>query len=203
MNTVDEFVTEACQQRLENWRSKALHGEFLKKVDNGGELGLSFNWLIKGRLKMPTEAQTVAAQDQVLPVRAVQSHIYGMPVSVNCRVCGMVPEYVDHVLSSCTPLAATMYKQRHDRVASIVHWSLLKSYNLSVSRNYWDTTPAVVESPDVKVLWDFTIFTDHHLAARRPDIVVINKQTKTAQIIDVAVPADKNVSMKEKEKIDS
>ena len=75
-------------------------------------------------LKLPTEAQLVAAQDQVLPVRAVQSCIYGMPMSVNCRVCGMAPEYVDHLLSSCTPLAATVYKQRHDRVASIVHWSL-------------------------------------------------------------------------------
>jgi len=40
------------------------------------------------------------------------------------------------------------------------------------------------------------------LAARRPDIVVIDKQTKIAQIIDVAVPADNNVSMKEKEKIE-
>ena len=61
---------------------------------------------------MPTEAQLVAAQDQALPVRAVQSRIYGMPVSVNCRVCGMAPEYVDHLLSSCTPLAATVYTNK-------------------------------------------------------------------------------------------
>ena len=150
MSTVDEFVTDACQWWLDNWRNKALRGEFLKKVDNGGELSLSFNWMIKGRLKMPTEAQVVAAQGQVLPVRAVQSRIYEMPVSVHCRVCGMVPECVDHVLNSCTPLAATMYKQRHDRVVSIVHWSLLKCYNLSVLANYWDhTTAAVVESPVV------------------------------------------------------
>ena len=54
----------------------------------------------------------------------------------------------------------------------------------------------------MKVLWDFNIFTDHNLTARRPDIIVIDKQTKMAQIIDVAVPADNNVSMKEKEKID-
>jgi len=48
----------------------------------------------------------------------------------------MVPENVDHLLSICTPLAATVYKQRHDRVASFVHWSLLKCYNLSVPPNY-------------------------------------------------------------------
>jgi len=70
MNTVDEFVTEARQQPLNNWRSKALHGEFLKKV-NGGELSLSFNWMVKGRLKMPTEAQIVAAQDQALQFKVI------------------------------------------------------------------------------------------------------------------------------------
>ena len=50
MGTVDEFVADACQWKLENWRNKALHGEFLKKVDNGGELGLSFTLMMKGRL---------------------------------------------------------------------------------------------------------------------------------------------------------
>ena len=45
-----------------------------------------------------------------------------MSVPLNC---GAVPEYVDHLLSGCTTLAATMYKQRHDRITSIVHWSLL------------------------------------------------------------------------------
>jgi len=92
MGKVDEFVADACQRRLDNWRNKALHGEFLKKVDNGGELGLSFTWMIRGHLKMPTEAQVIAAQDQALPVRAVLSRIYGLLVSVNCRVCGMAPE---------------------------------------------------------------------------------------------------------------
>ena len=53
----------------------------------------------------------------------------------------------------------------------------------------------------MKVFWDFSIFTDHHLAAQCLDIVVLDKQTKMSQIIDMAVPAD-NVSMKEKEKID-
>ena len=136
MDGAGDYISEACQQRLLKWRDKALHGEFLRKVDSGGELSLSFKWLLYGRLKIPTEAQVVAAQDQALAVRAVQNHIYGMSVPLNCRVCGMVPEYVDHLLSSCTPLAATMYKQRHDRIASIVHWSLLKRFNLSVSCNY-------------------------------------------------------------------
>ena len=87
-----------------------MHGEFVKKIDSGGDFTLSFRWLMYGRLKIQTEAQVIAAQDQALAVRAVQNRIYGLSVPLNCRVCGMVLEYVDHLLSSCTPLAATMYK---------------------------------------------------------------------------------------------
>ena len=130
-------------------------------MERGGELALSFQWLMYDRLKIQTEAQVVAAQDQVL---AVQNCIYGLSVFVSYRVCGMVAEYVDHLLSSCTPLAATTYKQRDDRITRIVHWSLLKCFRLSVSCNYWDHIPtAVLESSDVKLLWDFNIYTDHIL----------------------------------------
>ena len=85
------------------------------------------------------------------------------------------------MLSSCSPLAATVYKQRHDRVASTVHWSLLECFNQLVSCNYWDHNPtSVVEDSAVKVLWDFT---DHRSLARHPDIVVLDKQQKMVQII--------------------
>ena len=107
---MDDFVAEAHQQRLQQWRNKALHKEFLEKVDSGGKLSLSAHWLKYGRLKMQTEAQVVAAQDQALAVRAVQNRIYGLQLAVplNCRICGEVPDYVDHLLSSYTPLAATI-----------------------------------------------------------------------------------------------
>ena len=59
-----------------------------------------------------------------------------------------------------------------------------------------------MESPKVKVLWDFNIYTDHVLAAWCPDIVVIDKHQKVVQIVDIAVPSDCNVTIKESEKIE-
>ena len=50
-------------------------------------------------------------------------------------------------------------------------------------------------------MWDFTIQTDHYITARRPDIVVVDKNNKTCQLIDVACPGDKRVKEKEDEKI--
>ena len=53
----------------------------------------------------------------------------------------------------------------------------------------------------LKVLWDFEVRTDRIVTARRPDLIVVDKQEKTAKIIDVAVPLDKNVRAKEEEKV--
>ena len=51
-------------------------------------------------------------------------------------------------------------------------------------------------------MWDFNIYTDHVLVARCPDIVVIDKLHNLVQIVDVAVPSDYNVTMKETENIE-
>lgn len=41
------------------------------------------------------------------------------------------------------------------------------------------------QSSDVKILWDFTIQTDKKLPHNKPDIVVVEKTSRTCQIIDV------------------
>ena len=46
------------------------------------------------------------------------------------------------------------------------------------------------------------IYTDHILAAQHPDIVVIDKHQKVVQIVDIVVPSDCNVTIKESEKIE-
>ena len=61
---------------------------------------------------------------------------------------------------------------------------------------------SVMENDKCKILWDFTIQTDHIIQARRPDIVLVNKQERTCQQIDVACPADRKVVEKEEEKIE-
>ena len=53
-----------------------------------------------------------------------------------------------------------------------------------------------------KVLWDFSIQTDHVIEAWRPDLVVVDKKRRTCKIIDFAVPGDSRIEEKEKEKIE-
>ena len=52
----------------------------------------------------------------------------------------------------------------------------------------------------MKILWDFNIQTDKVIDARRPDIVVTNKDKQESWIVDIAIPGDLWVREKEIEK---
>ena len=58
---------------------------------------------------------------------------------------------------------------------------------------------SVVENARVKILWDFNIQTDHVIQHRRPDIVVLCKTERERHLIDIAVPGDKRIELKEQE----
>ena len=60
----------------------------------------------------------------------------------------------------------------------------------------------ILENEDCKILWDFSIQTDHVIEAQRPDLVVVDKKRRTCIIIDFAVPGDSRIDEKEKEKIE-
>ena len=51
----------------------------------------------------------------------------------------------------------------------------------------------VYEKGDVTVLWNQAVHTDREVTANRPDIIIKNKKEKTCTLIDVAIPADRNV----------
>ena len=57
------------------------------------------------------------------------------------------------------------------------------------------------ENEDYKLLYDFNIRTDKKISARRPDIVVVDKNERRITLTDVACTQDKNVEDKEIEKV--
>jgi hypothetical protein len=50
------------------------------------------------------------------------------------------------------------------------------------------------------VLWNQAVNTDREVTAKRPVIIIKNKKDKPCTLIDVAIPADRNVVQKEAEK---
>ena len=61
----------------------------------------------------------------------------------------------------------------------------------------------VFEKGDVTLLWNQVVHTDREFTANRPDIIIKSKKEKTCTLIDVAIPADRNVVQKEAEKYKS
>ena len=51
----------------------------------------------------------------------------------------------------------------------------------------------VLENEDYKILWDFSIQTDHVIEAQRPDLIVVHKKERSCKIIDFAVPEDSRI----------
>jgi hypothetical protein len=75
-----------------------------------------------------------------------------------CRLCGKHEETVSHLVAACPVLANAKYKERHNEVAKIVHWSLCQKYNINTIHQWWKHVPeAVTENSEVKILWDFSI----------------------------------------------
>ena len=59
---------------------------------------------------------------------------------------------------------------------------------------------AVEENESTKILWGFSVQTDHTIPHNKPDIVIVDERTNEATIIDVAIPNDHNLAQKRLDK---
>ena len=50
-----------------------------------------------------------------------------------------------------------------------------------------------MENDSWKILWNFTIQTDHVIEARRPDMVIIDETQNECKVIDFAYPFDSKI----------
>ena len=58
-----------------------------------------------------------------------------------------------------------------------------------------------LKNDDCKIFWDFAIQTHKEIEHQRPDIIVIDKGKREHKIIDITVPGDQNIKVKELKKI--
>jgi hypothetical protein len=78
-----------------------------------------------------TEGFIFAIQDRVINTRNYKKHICGLQSIIDkCRICGTEGETIEHIISSCTVLAQSEYKKRHDIFVKIIHMNLAVKFNL-------------------------------------------------------------------------
>ena len=159
--------------------------------------------LRKADLKFETEAMLCAALEQSIRITCVKHKIDKTALSPLCRMCDKKSEAISHIVSECEKLAQNECKRRQDNVARIVNWKLCRKYNSKRSEKWYEHAPeGVVENEEMKVLWDVMIQCDREIKARKPDIVVVNKNERSCAMIDIAIPGDIKVSEKEKVEIE-
>ena len=82
-----------------------------------------------------------------------------------------------------------------------MHYSICKILGNETANMWYTHMPKpVCEEGDVTVLWNQAVHTDGEVTANRPDIIIKNNKEKACTLIDVAIPADRNVVQKEGEK---
>jgi hypothetical protein len=79
-------------------------------------------------------------------------------------------------------LAQSEYKKRHDIFAKIIHMNLAVKFNLlkNTQPHHSYTPESCLENDSYKLYFDRTILTDIHIKHNRPDIIILNKQTKAS-----------------------
>ena len=144
----------------------------------------------------------MAAQDQSLLTRNYQVKVIQNGSDPRCRIPNQYEEIIGHRISGCPTLALNEYLNRRNRVARYLHWKICKHYGAPHAQNWYENQPdAVTETDNVTILWDYSIQTDRKINANKPDTTIKDEREKNCRLIDLKIPADKNVSVAEFKKL--
>ena len=143
----------------------------------------------------------MAAIEQAEKTNLMKAKIDETQEHSTCRICGKADASINHLLSECNKMAQKEYKRRHDWIGRKIHWEVCGKCGLDTKDRWYEhELQSLYEDEEYKILWDFSIQTDHAIEATRPDMIIVEKKSNKCQIIDFAVPFDTKVDEKEKEK---
>jgi hypothetical protein len=94
-------------------------------------------------------------------------------------MCGVpqgsiIGETIEHIIPSCTVLAQSEYKKRHDIFTRIIHMILAVKFNLlkNTQPHYSYAPESCLENDNYKLYFDRTVLTHVHIQHNRPDIII-------------------------------
>ena len=178
------------EKKLEGWEEKGLHGQYLRQTKEVIS-DQCWDWLPNGDFKRETESLIVAAQNQSIRTNLFKARIDKSQGDFLCRVYRKVDESIDHIVCGCSKVAQKEYKRRHDNLGKRVHWKLARKCNFEAGDKWYQLEPEhVLKNEDYKILWDFSIQTDHVIEAWRHDLVLVDKKKRICKIFNFAVPGD-------------
>ena len=107
-------------------------------------------------------------------------------------------------MSACPILLADgHYTTRHNRVCSYLHWNICKEYGIE-TKKVWEHQPEPITATEkASIFYDKPIVLGRYAdgGAIKPDIIVWDKEKKTAKVIEVSVPSDYGLNTAERKKV--
>jgi hypothetical protein len=145
-NIISDIVEPNIPDTIANIKQKSLHGRYFKELEQPEiNIQASHAWLKKSNIHHETEGFIFAIQDRVINTRNYKKHICGLQSIIDkCRICGTEGETIEHIISSCTVLAQSEYKKRHDIFATIIHMNLAVKFNLLKDAQCGGETPVIM-----------------------------------------------------------
>ena len=191
------------RDHADKYLAKPQHGAFARLLnDNEADVKQSFAWLKKCHLDPHTESYICGAQELAVITKVHEKRILKNSSDDLCRVCKKDPESIFHILGACDVLAKREYFTRHNNICKYLHYKIMNHYQVKTGDNWFHHEPDdVVLNDKCEIIYDQVIATTRPVGANRPDIIVKDKTTKKALIIDVSCPVDTNIGKKEREKV--
>ena len=137
-------------------------------------------------------------QEQEIATRAtIKRRTKDGNLPIKCRLCEDKDETVFHVLCSCPKLSPNLYTTaRHDHVGEVLLNEIIQDQQQQRIKN----SPPISMTQTREIWWNKLITTTSRVKHNRPDIVIWDKKASVCTIIEIGVPFDSNVTVRQAEK---
>ena len=181
----EKFIDHERKRKHQRWNDNHRAGRYYQElqknyIDKEGSVA----WIKNGELPYDQEKMIIAAQDQGHMTNGFKK-LVGLAESDKCRFCHQVSESCTHLLSGCQVLLADgHYTKRHNRVCKYIHWKICTALKIPVKEPWLHEPAPVTTNEKVVVFYDKIITAGRYIesSAIRPDLVIWDKETQTAQI---------------------
>ena len=189
------------QHHITAWRKKPQHGYLSRTretVKHATE-DASNSWMRKCTFSSHVEGYLCAIQEEEIATRALKAKRSKGEENPNCRLCKCSQETIQHVVSACPMLSASMYlPMRHNKVCNVVYQNIIQKESTK-KRQPIQTYYA---NEEIEVWWDTKIKTLTKCEHNKPDIVLWCKPEKKCYVMDICVCLDVNIEKNIQQKRD-
>ena len=210
-NVIAKIKERKLKKNREEWLKKPKHGYLCNNTRENQEIDqtTSYQWIKAGKFSSHVKGFLFAIQEQEINTPALRrmrerdgERRAGMPIM--CRLCSKQEESVFHIIAAHSYIILHLYLHaRHNLVAKELYDELVPQLRQNENRSESKHEPqTVTRIENTEIWWDEKVMTQKKIKHDRPDIIIWDKENKHCKIVDVSVPLNTNVKLREQIKQD-